>query len=83
MSMVQDIECACKIQWYMIIMLHLSILSIAIFIFLKARKLKLFRGDLLSNVVKIMLLISDTQFHILVKLCRTTRKIHLFKLQEH
>ena len=45
-SVVQETECTCKIQWYMIFMHCLSILGILIFIILKARKLKLFRGHL-------------------------------------
>ena len=32
------------------------------------------------NVVKIMLLISDVQYYILVKLCKTAGSIHLFKI---
>ena len=53
-SIAQDIECTCKIQWYTIIMLSLSILAIVIFIILKLRNLKLFRVHLFSNTVKIM-----------------------------
>ena len=45
-SIVQDIECTCKIQWYTIFMLSLSISGIPIFIITKSRKLKLFRGHL-------------------------------------
>ena len=33
-SIAQDIECTCKIQWYTIFMLSLSILGIVIFIIL-------------------------------------------------
>ena len=61
-------------------MLSLSILGIIIVIVLNARKLKLFRGHLFSNAVKIMLFISDTQYYVPVKLCRTARSIHLFKI---
>ena len=32
------------------------------------------------NVVKIMLFISDVQYYIPVKLCRTAGSIHLFKI---
>ena len=53
---VQDIECACKIQWITIFMLRLSILGIVLFISLNARKLKQFQGHLFSNAVKMMLL---------------------------
>ena len=61
-------------------MLSLSILGIVIFIILNARKLKLFRGHLLSNAVKTILLISDAQYYVPVKLCRTAGSIHLFKI---
>ena len=43
-SIVQDIECTCKIQWYTILMLILSVPGLVIFVILKSRKLKLFRG---------------------------------------
>ena len=39
-----------------------SILGIIVFVILIARKLKLFRGHLFSNIVKIMLFISDAQY---------------------
>ena len=51
-SIIQDIECTCKIQWYTIIMLTLSILGIVFFIFLKLRNLKLFRGHLSQTQLK-------------------------------
>ena len=79
-SIMHDIECTCKIQWYTIFMLSLSILGIIIFIILNARKLKLFRGHLFSNAVKVMLFISDAQYYVPVKLCRTAGSICLFKI---
>ena len=48
-SIMHDIECTCKIQWYTIFMISLSILGIMIFIALNTRKLKLFREHLFSN----------------------------------
>ena len=33
-----------------------------------------------SNTVKIMLFISDAQYYVPVKLCRTAGSIHLFKI---
>ena len=60
----QDIKCTCKIQWYTIIMLSIFILGIVIFIILKVRNLKLFRGHLFSNAVKVMLFISDAQYYV-------------------
>ena len=79
--MIHDIECTCRIQWYTICMLIISILGIVVFIFLNARRLKLFRGHLFSNAIKVMLFISDAQYYVPVKLCRTAgSKIHLFKI---
>ena len=51
-SLMHDIECTCKIQWYTIFILSLLILGIIIFIILNSRKLKLFKGHLFSNAVK-------------------------------
>ena len=79
-SIEQDIECTCKIQWYTILMLSLSIFGLVIFIILKSRKLKLFTGHLFLNTVKIMLFISDTQHYVPIKLCRVAGSIHLFKI---
>ena len=54
-SIAEDIECICKIQWHNILLRSLSVLGLVIFIFLKSRKLKLFRGHLFLSRVKIML----------------------------
>ena len=79
-TLALNIECTCKIQWYSILMLSLSILGLVLFVILKSRKLKLFREYLFSNAVKIMLFISDAQYYVLIKLCRTAGSIHLFKI---
>ena len=47
---------------------------------LQVRKIKLCRGQLFLNVVKIMLSISDVQYYVPVKLCKTADGIHLFKI---
>ena len=54
--------------------------SLIIFAILQVRRIKLGRGQLFPNVVKIMLFISDVQYYILVKLCKTAGSIHLFKV---
>ena len=66
-------------------MLIISLLGIVVFIVLNIRKLKVFRGHLFSNAIKIMLFISDAQYCAPVKLCRTVGSIHLFRqlLPEH
>ena len=67
-------------QWYTAATLGLVILGIIIFIIVNARKLKLFSEHLFSNAVKVMLFISDVRYYVLVKVCRTMRSIHLFKI---
>ena len=79
-SITHDVECTCKIQRYTIFTLCLAVLGIIIFIILNARILKLFRGHLFLNTVKIMLFISDVQYYVPVKLCRAAESIHLFKI---
>ena len=45
-------------------------------------KSKQCRGHLFSNAVKVMLFISDEQYYVPVKLCRTAGTIHLFKITD-
>ena len=47
---------------------------------LQVKRIKLCRGQLFSNVVKIMLFISDIQHYIPIELCKTAGSIHLFKI---
>ena len=59
----------------------LTILSMAIVIFLHYRKSKFCRGYKFSNIVKIVLFISDVQNYILIKLCKTSGSLHVFKIK--
>ena len=59
----------------------LTILSMAIVILLHYRKSKFCRGYRCSNIVKIVLFISDVQHYILIKLCKTSGTLHLFKIK--
>ena len=59
----------------------LTISSMIIVIFLHYRKSRLCTGYRFSNVVKIMLFISDVQNYIPIKLCKTSGSIHLFKIK--
>ena len=61
----------------------LTVLSMIIVIFLHYRKSRLYRGYRFSNVVKIVLFISDVQNYIPIKLCKTSGSIHLFKIKRH
>ena len=58
----------------------LTLLSMAIVILLHYRKSKFCRGHRFSNVVKIVLFISDVQHYIPIKLCKTSGSLHLFKI---
>ena len=49
-------NCECTTQFYIILALSIIILGLVIFPTLHARRIKLCRGQLFSNVVKIMLL---------------------------
>ena len=56
----------------------LTLLSMAIVILLHYRRSKC-RGHRFSNIVKIVLFISDVQHYIPLKLCKTSGSLHLFK----
>ena len=59
----------------------LTVLSMIIVIFLHYRKSRLCRGYRFSNVMKIVLFMSDVQNYILIKLYKTSGSIHLFKIK--
>ena len=58
----------------------LIILSLIIVTFLHYRKSRVCKGHRFSNVVKIMIFISEVQNYIPIKLCKTAGSIHLFKI---
>ena len=55
-------------------------IGLIIFTILQLRRIKLCRGHLFSNIVKIIHFISDVQYYVLVKLCKTAGSTHLFKI---
>ena len=59
----------------------LTALSMITVIFLLYRKSKLCRAYRFSNIIKIVLFISDVQNYIPIKLCKTSDSIHLFKIK--
>ena len=61
--------------------LSIIIIGLVIFAILQVKRIKLCRGQLFSNVVKIMLFISDVQYYMPVKLCKTAGGIHLFRIR--
>ena len=54
-----DYNCECTVQLYIILTLSIVIISLIVLAILQLRRIKLHRGQLFSNVVKIMLFISD------------------------
>ena len=58
----------------------LRILSLIIVTFLHYRKSRFCKGHRFSNVVRVMIFISDMQNYALIKLCKTTGSIHQFKI---
>ena len=58
----------------------LTVLSLIFVTFLHYRKSKLCKGHRFSNAVKIMIFISDVQYYIPIKLCKTAGSIYLFKI---
>ena len=58
----------------------LTLLSMATVILLHYRKSKFFRGHRFSNIVKIVLFISDVQHYIPIWLCKTSGSLHVFKI---
>ena len=73
-----DYKCKCTAQFYIILTLSIAMIGLIIFAILQLRRLC--RGQLFSNIVKIMLFISDIQYYIPVKLCKKAGSIHLFKI---
>ena len=61
----------------------LTLLSMAIVILLHYRKSKFCRGHRFSNVVKIVLFISDVQHYIPIKLCKTSGSPSLVQNHRH
>ena len=68
----------CKILTY--VSLTLTIFGQVMVVILHNRKSKLCRGCMFSNTVKIMEFISDVQYYVPIKLCKTAGSIHLFKI---
>ena len=56
------------------------ILSLLLVTYLHYRKSRLCKGHRFSNVVKIMIFISDVQNYVPIKLCKAMGSIHLFKI---
>ena len=77
----EEYRCQCTSQFYVILALSITVIGLVIFTILQVKRIKICRGQLFSNVVKIMLFISDIQYYVPVKLCKTAGSIHLFKIK--
>ena len=73
-------KCECTAKFYIILTLSITMIGLTIFAILQLRRIKLCRGQLFLNIPKIILFISDVQYYIPVKLCKTAGSIHLFKI---
>ena len=76
----EEVTTECKIQNYIILALTVTVFSLVMFAVLHSKKLKLCRGCMFSNAVKIMIFILNVQYYVPLKLCKTARSIHLFKI---
>ena len=74
----KEINSECRTLSY--ISLTLTILGFAMVAILHPRKLKFCKECMFSNAMKIMVLTSDVQNYIPIKLCKTAGTIHLFKI---
>ena len=61
-------KCDCTPHFYIILVLSITTIGLVIFAILQVRRIKLCRGQLFSNIVKIMLFISDVQYCVPTKL---------------
>ena len=77
----EEVTTECKIQNYIILALTVTNFGLVMFAILHSRKLKLCRGHMFSNTVKIMIFILDVQYYVPIKLCKTAGNIHLFKIR--
>ena len=57
----KDVYCTCQMQYYTIATMLLPVLGMIYMVTSKLRKSTLLRGHLFSNVVKVMLFVSDAQ----------------------
>ena len=75
----EEINTECKILTC--ISLALTVFGLVMVAILHYRRSKLCRGPMFSNVVKVMIFVSDIQCYVPIKLCKTAGSIHLFKIE--
>ena len=73
--------CICELNWYIVGLLLIMLLGITYLVMCKLRKSSLFKGCLFSNVIKIVLFISNATTYVPIKLNMIAGSILLFKLR--
>ena len=76
----KEIKTIHKEYWIIIIWLSLILLCVLFLTIEKLYRMPIFRKFHYSNMIKIMLFISDIKSYVPIKLCKTSGSIHLFKL---
>ena len=76
----KNYSCECTAKFYLILALSIIIIGLVVFVILQVRTIKLCRGWIFSNIIKIMLFISDIQYYVPVKLYRTAGSIYLLTI---
>ena len=79
-ALSKEIESIDKEYWIIIIWLTLILLCVFFLTIEKLYKMPMFRKYCYSNMIKIMLFISDIKLYVPIKLCKTPGSIHSFKL---
>ena len=74
----KEINTECKILTY--INLAFTVFGLVMVAILHYRKSNLCRRCMFSNALKIMIFISDVQYNVPIKLCKTAGNIHLSKI---
>ena len=66
--------------WIIIVWLSLILLGVMFLTIERMYKMSYFKNHQYSNTIKFMIFISNIKSYVLVKLCKTSGSIHLFKL---
>ena len=76
----EEITTECKIQNYVILALTVNSFWSSNVCSSTLQNIKAVQGMHFSNAVKIIIFISDVQYYVPIKLCKTAGSIHLFKI---
>ena len=76
----KEIETIDKEYWIIIIWLSFILLCVLFLTIEKLYRIPIFRKYHYSNIIKILIFISDIKLYVPIKVCKTSGSIHLFKL---